>query len=67
MLLAALCIVTLWLLNLTAYNYWAAGGPPTPRPELYRSRGNTFLVLSAISIVAMGVVAFQLLRAYRDA
>ena len=66
-LLVVLCMVTLWFLNLTLANYWAAGGPPTPNPELYRSRGNTFLLLSAISLVVVGAVAYQLLRAYRDA
>ena len=38
----ALFLGFLLSLNLTAFNYWASGGPPTPHPEIYRVRGNIF-------------------------
>jgi len=35
----------LWSINLTLFNWWAAGGPPVQYPEIYRHRGNVFFAV----------------------
>ena len=37
-IVTVLVAVSLWTANLTLYNWWAAGGPPTPNPQEYESR-----------------------------
>jgi hypothetical protein len=34
LLAAILLLAAGWSLNLTLFNWWAAGGPPTTQPEL---------------------------------
>lgn len=48
---AGLLVSSLWFGNLTLYNWWAAGGPPSPHPEIYAFRGNVFLVLTCLFFV----------------
>lgn len=36
-------VASIWPLNLAAYHYWAAGGPPSPNPEWHEAWGNVFL------------------------
>jgi uncharacterized membrane protein YphA (DoxX/SURF4 family) len=52
----------LWSLNLTAFNYWASGGPPTPHPEIYRMRGNIFFGIACVFFVAFGVCIWSLVQ-----
>ena len=43
-----------WTGNLALFNWWAAGGPPTPHPEIYEQRGNLFFLLTlALLLVAV--------------
>jgi hypothetical protein len=51
-----------YLLYLTCFNWWAAGGPPTPNPEVYAARGDTFFALALASFV---VAVVALLRSWR--
>jgi hypothetical protein len=51
-----------WLFYLAAFNLWAAGGPPTPNPELYAGSG---WVCLAVSIVCLGTGAWVSMRALR--
>ena len=45
-LLTGACIVaSLWFAYLAMFNWWAAGGPPTPHAEKYAFRGNVFFGL----------------------
>ena len=41
-----LILMGLYMLNVTAYNYWAAGGPPNPHPEVFMKRGHIALLIS---------------------
>jgi len=41
-----LVLAILYSFNLAAFNFWAAGGPPTPNPEVYRFRGIVFLSIA---------------------
>jgi len=59
-----LCLVGLWALNLTAFNFWAAGGPPTPHPEIYERRGWLFFAV-AIGCFIIAALLVWLLRGRR--
>ena len=68
----ALCLTTfllllafLWSLYLTAFNYWAGGGPPTPHPEIYRTRGNIFFGIACVLFVALAACLWNLVRRNR--
>jgi len=53
-----LLAVSLWAGNVAIFNWWAAGGPPTPQADLFRSRGNMFFVLAAGFFSAAVVLVF---------
>jgi len=57
-----LLLAFLWFLYLTAFNYWAGGGPPTPHPEIYRMRGNIFSGIACVLFVALAVCLWILVR-----
>jgi membrane protein DedA with SNARE-associated domain len=54
---ATLLAISIWTANLTLYNWWAAGGPPTPNPQEYESRGNIFAVVTLLLFSAAVAVA----------
>jgi hypothetical protein len=55
-----------WSFNLTLYNWWAAGGPPVPHPELYEHRGNVFCAATAVLFAGfVSVVVMNLRRSKR--
>lgn len=56
---------SIWLAYLAAYNWWAAGGPPTPHPDVYATRGNVFFALALLSLVASVLVAVLAVRRRR--
>lgn len=61
-LFVVLVIATCWTANLTLFNWWLAGGPPTPTPRLYGERGNIFAVMTLLlfaSAVGLGVLNFR--------
>ncbi len=45
----------LWFLNLTLFHIWAAGGPPSPRPEWHLYWSKIFAICSLGGFVAAGV------------
>ena len=55
-LMALLVAGAFWTGNLALFNWWAAGGPPSPQPEVYEQRGNIFFALT----VALLLLAFLL-------
>jgi len=57
-----LLLAVLWAMYLTAFNYWAGGGPPTPHPEIYRMRGNIFFGIACVLFVAFAGCLWSLLR-----
>lgn len=57
-----LLLALLWFLYLTAFNYWAGGGPPTPHSEIYRMRGNIIFGVACALFVALVVCLLILLR-----
>ena len=61
-----LLLAFLWFLYLTAFNYWAGGGPPTPHPELYRMRANIFFEIACVLFVAFAVCLWSLVRRKKD-
>lgn len=61
--LPALSIVgACWTGNLTLFNWWAAGGPPTPYPEVYEQRGNFFFAVTVALLLAAAVLIVVNLR-----
>ena len=60
-LVVALLGAALVLLNAAVFNTWAAGGPPTPHPELYWQRA-VWLYRAAAACVAAAVASFILVR-----
>lgn len=61
LLLAGAC----WTGNLTLFNYWAAGGPPTPHPEIYEQRGNFFFAVTVALLLAAAVLIVVYVRRRR--
>ncbi len=57
-----LCLLGLWALKLTAFNFWAAGGPPTPHPEIYARRAWAFLAVTVCFFVGAGLITWFLRR-----
>ena len=53
-----LLAVSLWTANLTLFNWWAAGGPPTPNPQEYAMRGNLFGLATLLLFAGAGCAAF---------
>ena len=53
LLAVVLSAITLWFLYLTAFNGWAAGGPPNTAQdkEIYLHRFYVFLSLSGVAFV----------------
>jgi len=53
-------------LNLTAFNFWAAGGPPMPDPEIYEyeRRAWLFFVVCIGCFIGAGLLVW-LLRSRR--
>lgn len=64
--LAAWVTASLRLLNLMAFHYWAAGGPPTPYPEWHEAWGNVFFSV-AFGCWAIGGLGVWLMRDRRYA
>jgi hypothetical protein len=57
-----LLAVSIWTANLTIFNWWAAGGPPTPSPQQYVMRGNVFAVATLLLLgaaVGLGVFTWK--------
>lgn len=60
LLAIVLLAVSLWTANLTLFNWWAAGGPPTPNPQQYATRGNVFAVATLLLFsAAVGIGVFN--------
>lgn len=62
MLAIVLLAVSVWTANLTLFNWWAAGGPPTPNPQQYATRGNIFAVATLLlfsAAVGIGVLNWK--------
>jgi len=55
-----------WACNLTLFNYWAAGGPPTNHPEIYEQRGNMFLAVTVGLFVLSALLALSNIRRKRN-
>ncbi len=53
----AMLLASIWLGYLAAFNWWAAGGPPTPHPDVYATRGNVFFALAFLCLAASILVA----------
>lgn len=54
-----------WFANLTAFNWWAAGGPPTPHPEYFAGRGNLFAIVACLLLIAAIVLSVTNVRRMR--
>jgi len=54
---SGLLVFILLSLNMAAGNFWAAGGPPTPNPEIYRFRGLVWLSI-AFFLMILAVFLF---------
>ena len=58
--------LTLWLLNLAAYNAWAAGGPPEPEAykKVFAERSNMFFGWTCASFTALAAFTIWNLVAF---
>jgi hypothetical protein len=54
-------ILAIIYFNGALYCYWAAGGPPTPNPELWIKKGNEWLGISVVLII-MAIIITYLFR-----
>ncbi|KAF0245561.1 MAG: hypothetical protein FD180_1532 [Planctomycetota bacterium] len=57
-LLVLLIVATLWVADLTLFNWWLSWGPPSPNPQEYARRANLYAVatlLLFVATVALGV------------
>jgi hypothetical protein len=52
----------LWAALLTVFNLWVSTGPPTAHPEIYRTRGEIYLGVSIVLLVAFVVALWGLIR-----
>lgn len=51
-----------WTGNLSLFNWWAAGGPPTPQPEVFEHRGNVFFLVTVVQIILLAILFVANLR-----
>ena len=61
----AMLLVSVWLGYLAAFNWWAAGGPPTPHRDVYATRGNIFFVVAVLALAASVLVVVRTVRRVR--
>ena len=59
---AILVAVGLYLLNLTAYHVWAAGGPPSPNPQWHLMWANRFLMAALVCFAGASALLYLLRR-----
>jgi hypothetical protein len=64
-LLVALILVMCLTVNLTLYNWWLAGGPPTADPHVHERRGNIFAAVTSILLGSVLVVGFSYFKRWR--
>lgn len=57
-----LLLGSLWFGNLAFFNWWAAGGPPTPHPETYAQRGNIFFILTCLFFLSFVIMTLLNIR-----
>ena len=62
---AVLFIGFLWSLDLTMFNLWVSGGPPTKYPEIYAQRANVFGAITCGLLLAFVVFVWNLIRRQR--
>lgn len=65
LLVAVLLCLAGWSANLALFNWWVAGGPPTPNPQLYERRGNLWCGVTLLLVVASGVMIAKNVRRSR--
>lgn len=61
-LIGLLLAGAVWAGYLAAFNWWAAGGPPTPYRDAYEWRGNAFGIVSLSLAVAFLAVVVSGIR-----
>lgn len=57
LVVAVLMVASVWMANVTLFNWWAAGGPPTPNPQQFETRGNVFAIVTLLLLSAAVAVA----------
>jgi hypothetical protein len=55
--IVTMVVTGVYFLYLACFNWWAAGGPPTPDPKIFEARGTAFFGLALLSFV-IAVLAF---------
>ena len=58
----SLVAASLWSANIALFNWWAAGGPPTPHPEQFTARGNFFGAICVVLLAAAVALSIWLRR-----
>jgi len=59
-MLVFVLVTAVYTSNLTLFNYWASGGPPSPQPEIYEQRGNFFFELTAALLLIAVLLVINL-------
>ena len=66
--LMALLLVVAWRTGFLAlYNWWAAGGPPTPDPSRYEKLAAMFSSVAIVCLASAATMAVDLMRDWRRA
>jgi hypothetical protein len=60
--LVLLLVSAVWAGYLAAFNWWVAGGPPTPYRDAYEWRGNVFAIVSLSLAAAFVAVVVRSIR-----
>ena len=64
--MVVLLAVSLWMANITLFNWWSAGGPPTANAQQFAARGNVFAIVSLVLLgAAVGLGVFNWKRRVR--
>jgi hypothetical protein len=62
LIVTALFLGSLWAFNLAAFNWWAAGGPPTADPQGFEARGNFFGIAGLLLLVTTVILGYRVAR-----
>ena len=57
-----LLLLSLCFGNLALFNWWAAGGPPTPHPEIYAFRGHVFFLVACLCFIGFVILLVMNIR-----
>ncbi len=61
-LVLVLVVLSAWNVNLALGYWWAAGGPPTPHPQIFEARGNLHFGLACLFFLPAVIISVLNIR-----